>query len=88
MGGPHLSAREGGRGEEGRPRGGLGRGKKELGRAEQKERSQWAGPCGRRGKSPVWAGPQGRKERGKKKRESGLGPIRKGGTKRIAFKCI
>jgi hypothetical protein len=31
---------------------------------------------------------QERKERGKKKRESGSGPIRKRGRKRIAFKYI
>jgi hypothetical protein len=65
-----------------------------LGRAEEEGKEKlghWTGPCGRKkgeGERLGWARPQGRKERGKRKGESGPGPIRRGGRKRIAFKCI
>jgi hypothetical protein len=50
----------------------------------------WAGPCGERERErKAWLGWVGsRKERGKKKRGSGPGAIRKRGRKIIAFKCI
>jgi hypothetical protein len=69
-----------------RARGRVGKRLAGLGSAgrEEKEKAEPAGLCERRqrgGKRPSWAGPQGRKERGKKKRASGPGPIRKEGEK-------
>jgi hypothetical protein len=83
--------REEGKGEEGRPHGELGRGRKELGCAEKKGKQAarwreerelgWASPGKEKGKKGL-VGP-GRKEekRGKRKRESGPGQIRKRGRK-------
>jgi hypothetical protein len=69
VGGPRLSAEEGGEGEKSRPRGEGGPGRL-LGRAEGKEERRkerpWAGLCGREERNG-WAGPQGKKKEKTKK---------------------
>jgi hypothetical protein len=53
---------------------------------EEVNRANWAVREGE--ERPVWAGLQGAKKIGKRKRESGAGPIRKRERKRIVSKCI
>jgi hypothetical protein len=95
-GGPRLSAREKGRREEGRVGGLTGPGKRRtqaaarLGHAGRKEKKEgqlgWAVRWKKK-RLLAWALRE-EKERGKREKESGPDPKRKGGRKRIAFKCI
>jgi hypothetical protein len=71
-------------------------GKRKEGRSQRLLAVRWRGKrtaglgrVGRERERKAWLGwAARRKERGKKKRESGPGPIRKGARKRIAFKYI
>jgi hypothetical protein len=78
-----------GKGGGSRPCGRTRLGKGKLGRAEEireEKRGRWTGSCGRREKGQLGLGrKEERKERGKTKRESGPGPIRK---KREKKNCI
>jgi hypothetical protein len=103
-GGPRLSAREEGKEEEAGRAEELGRGGAgpRAGGGEEGKKpagcwtAQWRGKrpaiLGRAGrerrKGRVRPGCKGKNREGKRKRESGPGPIRKRGRKGIAFKCI